>query len=113
MSKATKPAQKPKATKPAPAKFVVTQEYLDANPDLDLEVGDEIEIPAAEEKKHYEEWKCEIKAIVEEGKVTGKNVEKLKLMRACVKITDEEADVLNAGVKDGSNSIVSMYFKAQ
>ena len=104
-------------TKPVNAKAttkVVTEQDLIDNPALEesgVQVGDEIEIPVG--KKHYEEWKCEIKAIVEEGKVTGKNVEKLKLMRACVKITDEEAEVLNAGVKDGSNSIVSMYFKSK
>jgi hypothetical protein len=112
MAKATKQAPKAKATN----KLVVTQEHLDANPDLveqGIQVGDEIEIPVVSEKKHYQEWKCEIKSEIKDGVVVGKSVEKLKLVRECVKITDAEAEVLNAGVKDGSSSIASMYFKAE
>ena len=53
---------------------------------------------------HFQEWKVQ----VSNGKV-----EKLKIMRACVKITDEQAEVLNRGIEQGGNQIALMYFKPE
>jgi hypothetical protein len=53
-------------------------------------------------KQSYEEWICEIKA---------KQPSKLKLVRPNVKITEDQAAILNEGVINGSNSIGTMYFK--
>lgn len=56
-------------------------------------------------KVGYEEWRCEIK---------GKEVEKVKRLRANVKITDEEAETLNHGAKDSPRQdYVIMYFKPE
>jgi hypothetical protein len=56
---------------------------------------------------HYEEWRMEKKI------VNDKNVmmEKLKKLRDCVKISDEEAEVLNEGAKSPSSINPIMYFK--
>jgi hypothetical protein len=55
---------------------------------------------------HYEEWRME-------KKIVGKEVvmEKLKKLRDCVKISDEEAEVLNEGAKSPSSINPIMYFK--
>ena len=53
---------------------------------------------------HYVEWKVQVSA----GKV-----EKLKIMRACVKISDAQAEVLNRGIEHGGNQIALMYFKPE
>lgn len=113
MAKASKAA---KPAKQKTEKVIVTEQMLIDNPALaesGVEVGDEIELPATSEKKHYQEVKVEIKANIKDGKVVGKTFEKLKVVRECVKITDEEAETLNAGVLDGPNTITSMYFKAE
>jgi N-methylhydantoinase B/oxoprolinase/acetone carboxylase alpha subunit len=54
--------------------------------------------------KWYEEWKVEIK----QG---GKVVDKLKMTRPCVKISEEQAEILNEGRRYGGNTITEMYFK--
>lgn len=53
---------------------------------------------------YYEEWRVDIK----DGKA-----EKLKLVRKCVKITDEEAEILNNGVLTGFSTAPIMYFKPE
>ena len=53
-------------------------------------------------KISHEEWICEIKA---------KQPSKLKLVRPNVKITEEQAAILNEGVLNGANSIGTLYFK--
>jgi hypothetical protein len=52
-------------------------------------------------KLKYEEWNCQIK---KEGPV------KLTKVRSCVKITEDQAAILNEGVLKGSNSYGLMYF---
>lgn len=57
----------------------------------------------------YEEWRCEIK--VEEGK---RRAEKVKKIRPCVKISDEEAETLNNGALNSPRQdYVLMYFKPE
>lgn len=51
----------------------------------------------------YAEWKCEVK---------GGKAEKLKLVRPSVKITEQEANVLNSGRLTGEHRIVNLYFPA-
>jgi hypothetical protein len=53
--------------------------------------------------KWYEEW------LVRIG--TDNKEEKLKKLRDCVKITDEQAEILNEGRRYGGNTITEMYFK--
>lgn len=53
---------------------------------------------------HFQEWECKI--------VNGK-AEKLKVTRAVVKITEEEAASLNKGVEEGGNSYGKMYFRPE
>lgn len=50
---------------------------------------------------HYQEWDVEI---------TGGKAEKLKISRPVVKITEEEANMLNHGVEKGGNTHAKMYF---
>lgn len=58
--------------------------------------------------EYFEEWTCQINT------VDGKNVaEKLKLKRKCVKITAEQADVLNHGRLTGGNTYADMYFRPE
>jgi hypothetical protein len=53
-------------------------------------------------KKNYQEWEVKI----EKGRA-----EKLKINRHCVKITDDQAAVLNEGVVKGpNNTYAKMYF---
>jgi hypothetical protein len=54
------------------------------------------------QKVEFEEWLCEIK---------GRKESKLKLIRDCVKITEEQAEILNTGILNGSNNQGIMYFK--
>lgn len=49
----------------------------------------------------YEEWKCQIK---------GGKAEKLKRLRAAVKISDEQAEILNDGRIKGGNAYANLYF---
>jgi hypothetical protein len=69
-----------------------------------LEAGpDEAETEKAKETEadYYEEWKCE---------VINKKVDKLKITRPKVKITEAEAEILNRGILTGGNTIANMYF---
>jgi hypothetical protein len=70
--------------------------------DLEQELN---EVPQVEVnpygKKNYQEW---------EVKVNGGKAEKLKISRSNVKITDEQADILNQGVETGGNTYAKMYF---
>ena len=52
-------------------------------------------------KKSFDEWEC---------KVLGGKVEKLKVKRSGVKITEEQAEILNEGIINGSNTYGSLYF---
>lgn len=62
----------------------------------------------------YEEWRCEIKLTVVEGKVTHREAEKVKKLRPCVKITEEEAETLNNGaLHSPRQDFVLMYFKPE
>ena len=72
--------------------------------DVMFEVEGSAEEDEAPAKTHYQEWKVQI--------LNGK-AEKLKVIRECVKITDEQAETLNSGVIDGGNTYASMYFKAE
>lgn len=63
---------------------------------------------------HHEEWRCEIKLTTQDGKVTGRAAEKVKMLRPCVKISDEEADTLNHGaLHSPRQDYVLMYFKPE
>ena len=76
------------------------------------EEGNAAIAPAPKGKKAvgFEEWRCEIK-LKGDGK---KEVEKVKRLRASVKITDEEAETLNRGAKDSPRQdFVIMYFKPE
>jgi hypothetical protein len=89
-------------------------------------IGDESEKPAAQtppappapkakksEVVGFEEWRCEVK-VSGEGNNVRKEVEKVKRLRANVKITDEEAETLNRGAKDSPRTdYVIMYFKPE
>lgn len=57
-----------------------------------------------EEAPYFEEWEC---------KITNGKQEKLKLARKKVKITEEEAKILNAGILQGSNTYGLMYFRPE
>jgi hypothetical protein len=45
--------------------------------------------------EHYEEWRCEVKVETKEGTIVGRKIEKLRKLRAVVKITEEQAETLN------------------
>jgi hypothetical protein len=53
------------------------------------------------EKLPFQEW---------DVKVTKGSAEKLKIKRGCVKITEEQAEILNTGILSGSNTYGVMYF---
>lgn len=63
----------------------------------------------------FEEWRCEIK--IErgsDGKETKRVAEKVKRLRECVKITDEEVETLNNGALNSPRQdYVLMYFKPE
>lgn len=59
---------------------------------------------------HYEEWDVRITAKQDENKKTTYEYEKLKVSRPVVKISEEEAEVLNRGVLTGGNTYAKMYF---
>ena len=68
---------------------------------------DQYDAPDATEVEkpvHFQEW---------EVKIDKKVAEKLKISRPCVKISDEEAETLNAGILDGPNTYAKMYFKPE
>lgn len=54
---------------------------------------------------HYQEW--EVKIVNKDGKYVA---EKLKVLREVVKITEEEAEILNTGVLEGGNTYGKMYY---
>jgi hypothetical protein len=54
-----------------------------------------------EEGVYYEEWLCN---------VSGKEAKKLEVKRPKVKITEDEAIILNRGVLTGGNTYANMYF---
>jgi hypothetical protein len=68
-----------------------------------LEAGPaEVKVEETEtEGGYFEEWKCE---------VINKKVDKLKVTRPKVKITETEAETLNRGILTGGNTIANMYF---
>lgn len=75
-------------------------------PDLEEQLN---EVPKVQEenpfgKKHYEEWRVELK----DGKA-----EKLKVVRKRVLITDDQAAILNEGVLKGGNNLGNMYYPAE
>lgn len=98
-TKTAKAQPKTKPAKTAVTKFTVTQEYLDANPGLDLQVGDEIEIP--EEKGFvyplYDLWKLDVEAIQSDKDGEAKKVKltAVKIERSNVKIEDNVAESIN------------------
>ena len=53
---------------------------------------------------YFEEWRVEIK---------NKKAEKLRRMRPVVKITEDEAETLNAGILNGPNTYGKMYFRPE
>ncbi len=53
---------------------------------------------------YFEEWRVEIK---------NKQAEKLRRMRPVVKITEDEAETLNAGILNGPNTYGKMYFRPE
>ncbi len=55
--------------------------------------------------KHYQEWEVKITRTPE-----GPVAEKLKVLRPVVKITDEQAETLNAGRLEGGNTYTQMYY---
>jgi len=65
---------------------------------------------AATSQPHYEEWLVEKKQTrIDEDKVKV-DFDKLKKLRDCVKITEEEAAVLNAGITSpGDHGRLTMY----
>lgn len=52
-------------------------------------------------KKNFQEWRVQI---------NNKKIEKLKISREVVKITEEQAQILNEGVENGQNTYGFMYF---
>ncbi len=70
------------------------------------------EKPAKSKVTGYQEWRCEIKVSQDENGKIHKEVEKVKILRPNVKITEEEAEVLNRSAKDSPRQdYVIMYFK--
>lgn len=65
----------------------------------------EPEVTEQPKSEHYQEWDVRI--------TNGKYVEKLKITRPVVKISDKEAEVLNKGVTNLANSYAKMYFKPE
>lgn len=84
-----------KAKKPDDAPFVIVHQ------DLAQELNEVSQEVNPFDKKHYQEW---------EVKIVGGKAEKLKLSRKVVKITDEQAAILNDGVESGGNTYAKMYF---
>lgn len=61
------------------------------------------------ERPYYEEWNCQITP----QKGQEPKVDKLKLTRKRVLISDEQADILNQGRIYGDNSYAKLYFKPE
>jgi hypothetical protein len=60
-------------------------------------------------KKPYQEWKVEVKRD-DKGDYYG---QKLNIVREKVKITEEQADILNTGLLKGGNTYGVMYFLSE
>lgn len=60
----------------------------------------------------YQEWDVQVKISKDENGKTTYGYEKLKISRPCVKISEQEADILNDGVLRGGNNYAKMYFPA-
>lgn len=58
----------------------------------------------------YQEWDVQIKTSKDENGKTQYSYEKLKISRPAVKISEEEAAILNEGVLKGGNNYAKMYF---
>jgi len=95
-------------TKEEVIEFLATEEKVESQEDKDellealfpSEKGSER--PAKKPvKTHYVEW---------DVKIVGGKAEKLKVSRPVVKISEEEADTLNAGILTGGNTYAKMYF---
>ena len=54
------------------------------------------DVQQAPSEDYYEEWRCEVKVESREGKVVGRKIEKLRKLRAIVKITEGQAETLNS-----------------
>lgn len=65
-----------------------------------------------DEKNYFVEYDVQITKTVKDGRTTN-GYEKLKVSRPCVKISEEEAETLNAGILDGGNTYAKMYFKPE
>jgi hypothetical protein len=67
---------------------------------INAKSGDD-EVIKADSQVFYEEWKVEKSA---------NGIEKLKMLRPRVVITEFEAETLNVGVREGDNTYATMYF---
>lgn len=76
------------------------QEEIEKDSELQEEKAPELK----KDNAHFVEWNCSIK----NGKET-----KLAITRKCVKITEEEAEVLNRGTLKGGNTYGLMYFRPE
>lgn len=66
------------------------------------------EAPKFGAKEIFDEWRVDVPVIGEADKV-----EKVKILRKGVKITPEQAEILNDGVLWGNNRQGVMYFKPE
>jgi hypothetical protein len=73
--------------------------------------------PPAEvaQRPYFEEWEVKITSTEKKNRQNEKYIErtidKLKIARPKVKITDEHAAILNDGVLHGNNTYAVMYFR--
>lgn len=65
-------------------------------------------VKAPKKANYFEEWECKIT-----NSQDGAKFEKLKIKRKCVKITEEQAETLNAGILKGGNTYAKMYFRPE
>jgi hypothetical protein len=68
------------------------------------DAAEAVETQETVNSNHYQEW---------EVKIVNGQYEKLKISRKCVKISDNEAETLNAGILTGGNTYAKMYFKPE
>lgn len=61
----------------------------------------------------FEEWKVDVKVSQNKKGENERVYEKLKLVRPVVKITEEEAEILNTGLLNGPNTSGLMYFRPE
>lgn len=68
----------------------------------------------AKSSNAFDEWMGQVKISQDESGGVSRSFERLKVVRKGVKITEEEAEVLNRGVLHGpDNKIVKMYFPSE